>query len=380
MKKIYYICHYSDFDNNRKGALSATTKIDYIVETIKKCNCEVEILSFCGVNDKNSIFKKYNGYNRIINNCKVHFFNSYASRYRTLRVIGRFFTWLEQKKYIKTNCFSNDNEVIIYHSLSLFKLYKLLNKIRKKYTIEVEEIYSDVVNKKTLRNKEINYLQKGAKYIFPTNLLNNILNVDNKPYIIVHGTYKVEKEIGKFKLENNEIHCVYAGTFDPRKGGIVAVDAAEYLPSNYHMHILGFGSSIEVENMKKEIEKIAQKSKAKITYDGLLTGDEYIKFIQSCDIGLSTQNSDAEFNETSFPSKILSYMANGLRVVSIRLHAIESSKIGHYIYYYDRQKPEEIANAIMEVNTNDSYDSISLIKQLDNEFKKDMAKFIGGAK
>ena len=374
--KIFYIGFYSDLNNNRKNAPSADTKMDYIIEALKEDYKDIELLSFCPADNRNVIFKKYDGYIKEKNGIKIKYFTSYASRFRFIRVICRFFSWLEQKRYIRKNCISNDSIIIIYHSLVLLKVYKLLNKAKKKYIIEIEEIYSDVINKKRLRNKEINYLQNGYKYIFPTKLLNNVINHKNKPYIIAHGTYKIEKEMEKLEFDKNKVHCVYAGTFDPRKGGATAVAAAEYLPDNYHIHILGFGTETEVENMRGKIEKINKKSKAIVSYEGILTGEDYIKFIQSCDIGLSTQNSNASFNATSFPSKILSYMANGLRVVSVRIPAIETSKVGKYIYYYDNQNPQEIANAIMRVNINDNYDSKGFIKELDDEFKKELSEML----
>lgn len=137
---------------------------------------------------------------------------------------------------------------------------------------------------------------------------------------------------------------------------------------------MGFGSDEDVRKMKDLIAEISNRSDAKVTYDGLLSGEDYIRFIQSCDIGLSTQNPDAAFNATSFPSKILSYMANGLRVVSIRIPAIERSAVGRYMYYYDAQTPKEIAKAIMAVDTTDGYDGRKTISQLNTEFCHDVAK------
>ena len=128
--------------------------------------------------------------------------------------------------------------------------------------------------------------------------------------------------------------------------------------------------------MQDTINTIAEKSKAKVTYDGLLTGEDYIRFIQGCDIGLSTQNPDAAFNATSFPSKILSYMANGLRVVSVRIPAIEQSEVGKMLYYYDKQTPEEIAQAIVSVNMKDKYNSRKTIQNLDEKFKVDLRELL----
>ena len=69
-------------------------------------------------------------------------------------------------------------------------------------------------------------------------------------------------------------------------------------------------------------------------------------------------------------------MSNGLRVVSIRIPAIEGSAIGKYMYYYDKQTPEEIAKAIMTVNLNDDYNGRQVISKLDAEFSYDIAKLM----
>lgn len=379
MKKVYYIGYYSDkvLNKNRKAAPSADTKMNYIIESLKNIGYEVEVISFCEENSRNKIIKKYDEYDINEKGHKVHFFKTYTSKYRIIRVIGRWFTWLSQKKYIQRNCLNEECKIIIYHSLGLLKLLKFFNRKNKKYILEMEEIYADVINNKKIRQKEIKLAKMAGAYIFPTNLLDKKINTEKKPSVIIHGTYKVEKMINK-KIFNEEekIHCVYAGTFDQRKGGgCTAVAAAEYLPSNYHIHILGFGSDKEVKKIKKIIKETEKRSRAEVTYDGLLQGEEYINFIQSCQIGLSTQNPDAQFNETSFPSKILSYMANGLRVVSIRIQAVEKSDIGNFIYYYDEQTPQNIANAIKSVNFDDNYDSRKLIFKLNKQFLKDI-KFI----
>ena len=377
MKKVYYIGYYSDLNGaqNRKTAPAADTKMSYIIESLKNIGYDVEVISFCEENSRDKIIKKYDEYEINVKNNKIHFFKTYTSKYRIIRVIGRWFTWLSQKKYIQENCLNEECKIIIYHSLGLLKLLKFLNKKNKKYILEMEEIYADLINNNKIRQKEIKLAKMASGYIFPTNLLDKEINTEKKPSVIIHGTYRVEKMINKkiFDEEEKKIHCVYAGTFDPRKGGCTAAAAAaEYLPQNYHIHILGFGSNEEVEKIKKIIKEIEKKSKAKVTYDGLLQGEEYINFIQNCQIGLSTQNPDAQFNETSFPSKILSYMANGLRVVSIRIRAIEKSDIGNLIYYYDEQTPQNVANAIKNVNFDDNYDSRKLILKLNEQFLKDI--------
>ena len=101
-----------------------------------------------------------------------------------------------------------------------------------------------------------------------------------------------------------------------------------------------------------------------------------ISFLQKCDIGLSLQNPEASFNMTSFPSKILSYLSNGLRVVSIRIPAIEQSSVGDLLYFYDIQTPEAIANRIKSIEMNCPYDSRKRIKSLREQLKVDLERLV----
>lgn len=382
MKKLYYIGYYSDFksERNRKTAPAADTKMDYIVSTLNKLGYAVEVLSFCIDDDRKSVLKKKPGYKTTIKGTRVTYFTNYASKFRCIRVLGRFISWLKIKRYLCKNCMGEDSQILIYHSLGLLKVLNLFEKKKKKFVLEMEEIYADVIGKKSLRDKEISVARKASAYIFPTKLLDAEINVEHRPFVIVHGTYQVEKDrrCNVFKdniqgMTDKVVHCVYAGTFDPRKGGaLAAVSATAFLPSQYWIHVLGFGSDEEIRNMKKHILEIDEKSKAHVSYDGLLSGEEYIRFIQSCDIGLSTQNPDAAFNATSFPSKILSYLSNGLRVVSIRIPAIEGSDVGDKLFYYDEQTPKQIADAILSVDMAQAYDSRSDIVDLSNKFQNEL--------
>ena len=176
---------------------------------------------------------------------------------------------------------------------------------------------------------------------------------------------------------DGKIHCVYAGTLDTRKGGaMTAIATASYLPENYHMHILGFGNNEDVSKVKNAIAESLISTRCYITYDGVLRGEEYIRFLQSCDIGMSTQNPNLEFNGTSFPSKILTYMANGLQVVSVRIPAIEKSKISPYLQFYDGNNPEDIAKTITQMDFKKNVSSLDVLAKLDIEFGNELDDLI----
>ena len=267
--------------------------------------------------------------------------------------------------------------VWIYHVNVAELVFIILAKLKKmKVILEIEEIYADVTENKYKKWFELQVFKMPNAYIFPTQQLNSIINTHNKPSVIIEGTYKAEP--AQVVPSNKDIiHVIYAGTLDPRKGGaMAAAAAAEYLPEGYLIHILGFGPKEQIKYIKEQIQLIQQKTKCKVSFDGLKTGNDYICFLQSCHIGLSTQNPNAAFNATSFPSKILSYLANGLHVVSIRLPVIEKSAVNDLLTYYDKKTPQEIAKAIMAVDLKAPYDSRGRLKQLDQKFQEDLQKLL----
>ena len=166
---------------------------------------------------------------------------------------------------------------------------------------------------------------------------------------------------------------MYGGTLDPNKGGAMAAAAAAvFLPKNYHVHICGFGNAAEI---KAVVADVQAKTSATITFEGELKGDDYKRFIQKCHIGLSTQNPQAAFNATSFPSKILMYLSNGLKVVSVRIPAIAQSAIANSLFFYDIQSPKKIADAIINASEAAQNGNDVLIN-LDKKFEIDLRKLI----
>lgn len=378
MKRIKYISYYDTLDSSikRNYVLAASNKMDYIISTLNKCGIAVDIISFSGCLSDRFYFDRGGLKNKGINTVK-HFSSFGPTNIGIFRFLSRCWQTFQFFLWFLFNV-SRNEKLLIYHSLGYCKILTLLKKVKKcTYIGEIEEIYQDVSpTSRSVKKSEYAFFECCDMYMFPTHLLNEKLNISNKPYLLIHGIYEAERN-RNVKWDDSDIHVVYAGTFDPNKGGCIAAVAAEFLPSDYHVHICGFGSSQDTSEIIEIIEKTAAKSKAKLSYNGLLKGEEFITFLQKCHIGLSTQDPRAAFNATSFPSKVLTYLANGLSVVSIRIPAIEKSAVGDCLSYYNEQSPMEIAQAIIQAsNSINKLSSSHRLEDLDKKFSSDIKSLL----
>lgn len=376
LRTVYYVGYYDAAENaeeNRNYVLSASNKMTYICRALNNIGCQVQLLSASATKNTSAYPAKDIA---ISDMTTLHLFktapwgNKLRRIYSTLSLRARLlFALMRVKK---------NTPVMVYHSLALMHTVRLAKRLRRfPLVLEVEEIYADVLQNAAKRRQELRFFKCADAFVFPTALLDEPCNPKEKPFAVIHGTYQCEPPIGT-RFDDGKIHCVYAGTLDPRKGGATAaVAAGEFLDARYHIHILGFGSDADKAALLDQIERVNAQAGCSVTYDGVKSGEDYVRFLQSCDLGLSTQTPDAAFNATSFPSKILSYMANGLRVVSIRIPAIEGSAVGKYMYYYDEQTPQKIAAAIMAAGSDDGYDGRAVLKTLDAAFQEDMKKVLG---
>lgn len=369
-----FITYYSDDKERGYSFLSATNKLDYIFSCLGKLGHTVEVLSESSVSMNGKIlFEKEAVINGVVN---IKYPIAFPGNNLFQKILRKLFSSFLLKKFLNRNLNYGDT-VFIYHSVTDHKyLSKLIKKKKLKVILEVEEIYGDVSNNQKLKQREMEFFQCANSYIFPTQLLDKLINQSGKPSVIIHGTYNVEKNYGE-KFNDGRIHCVYAGTFDPRKGGAeAAIESASFLNKNYCLHVLGFGSQSDVEHITELIYESNIKGGAEIIYEGTKTGDDYLRFLQRCDIGLSTQISKGDYNNSSFPSKILSYISNGLRVVTVKIPVVEVSAISKEVYYAKSNSGKDIAEAIFEVDYSKKYNGKRIISKLNNTFIKDLKVFL----
>lgn len=374
-KKIKCLAYYDTLEScdNRMNNPAAFTKTTYVLDCFERLGYDVDILSASyAVGNKSA----KGATRKLCDKITLKTVYSMGRGGFVRNAVGRILFGICYFFNLLTFVHNGDT-VWVYHALRLMWQVKLLRKFKKfNLILEVEEIYGDVFSSEKTSRKELNFFKYADGYIFCNYLLNDKINRDGKPFAVSHGSYAPAK-YEDVSFNDGKIHAVYAGTFNPVKGGArFAIGAAEHLTEDFHIHILGGGSKGQMQTVLSLISEVDKKSRCKVTYDGFMAGEAYQAFLQKCHIGLSTQNPDGEYNDTSFPSKVLVYMANGLRVVSVRIPAIEKSDVGEHMYFYDESSPEAVAKAIESIDFNSQYNGREIIKELDGKFMSDLKRLL----
>lgn len=297
---------------------------------------------------------------------------------RKIRTPKQFMAGFWLKKLLLKRC-TKDDLLIVYHSLSYMKeIEQIKKKSHCKLILHVEEKYGEVNDRHQKAQKdELSFLDKADGYILSSEVLrDSIPNAKMKPNSIIYGSYEpIDSSFLSYKFNDGKIHLLYSGTLDKTKRGADnAIAAMQYLDSRFVLHIL---SGENPKRILSEIDEISPKIKSTIIFEGAKLFEEYERFASKCDIGLSTQDQKASFNQSSFPSKILSYLRCGLKVVSCASVSVTSSALAHSLFLYKKDSPEEIAQEILVASkANENCDPRVLLASLDTDFKRSLEKVI----
>ena len=376
-KRVLYVGYYDtpDSKQQREYYPAATNFMDYIAQVLVDDGYAVEIVSMSPTKGA----KPANGGRRALSNeiwLKTFFSigdgNSFFHRINIHLIRFEMFIYLLTK--IKKN-----DILLVYHSLNYAKVIMVLRKLRIfRFVLQVCEIYQDVTDNlaNKLKKAEFEIFQRCDACIYSNDLIREKLDPDHRrESLVLYGVYKTHKpDVTPFA--DGKIHVVYAGTLDHRKGAGAAAEAAKYLDNRIHIHILGFGGEEQIAHIMSLVEN--HNGDSTLTFDGLLQGEAFSSFMAKCDIGLCTQSMDATFSDTSFPSKILTYLAYGLCVVSVRLKAVEISKIGNQLCFIDSCTPEAVAEGIQAALRNHEPKSSTLLTFLDKQLHEELRELLEG--
>jgi glycosyltransferase involved in cell wall biosynthesis len=371
---VKYIGFYDSshfLEERRNYNLAATNKMDYIASSIVKAGYNVHFISPSWSANGKGWYKKRT--TDIGDGIRLTVGPTFGARNWLTRKLRIGWSWLWLFLYLVLNT-NRGEKVIAYHALMMdFPL--LCAKFVKRFELilEVEEEYCVVIKQPSFFEWLEKKIIKCADYhILSTDLMAEAYAYMNKRNIVIYGNYAIH-DVKKRGIRKDAVLIVYAGIIDSVKAGAFnAIKVAKYLDSRYRIHIIGFGNADDIQHLTEKIGESNIINACKIKYDGKKEGKDYINYLSQFDIGLSTQVASGEYLKFSFPSKILSYMGVGLRVVTSRIDCVERSKISDFMVYYDEDEPMAIAKAIMAINCDTPSNARERLLELDKQFVLDI--------
>lgn len=362
------------YNENRDVSTAAMTKAEYIQSVLVSLGYKVEIVSNATSKNKKGFYHSHRYF--LNENVSLAITPSLGNGNKVFRRLNLIISNAWLLFYGLLNLGYKET-IIVYHGINKIPVLLLLKRIKKiNIILEVEEIYGNVgaLNAR-LKSFEEKMIRAADKYIVITEELNSLINKEKKDYCVLNGTYKYVDHLSE-KKKDGLVKVVYAGTFNEEKGGAFkAIEMAKYLPDNYKVYILGFGTEEEIHAVKQSIDNANEQDREKLVYAGLKRDQEFLEFLGQCDIGLSTQNGTGKYNATSFPSKILTYMCCGLEVVSVKIPVVYNSQVGKYVHYYNDDNPSSIAQAVQKVTVKPA-DKKMLMEKLSLQFSDNLQRLI----
>ncbi|NKD46798.1 glycosyltransferase [Mammaliicoccus sciuri] len=377
---IKYIGFY-DIENSKSDRVSniaAIKKMDYITNSLIKLGYNVEIISpsWMGINSKVKFEKKQvlkRKENLMITRCL-----SWYTKSKITEKIKIFYSLVWLFLYLLINTKKGEN-ILVYHAEWLSYPIIMAKFIKRfELILEVEEIYSKVWKKsKSLEKMENRLLKSGDKYLFVSDELRKLFDIEDEKCTVLYGAYNVVEIEERKKFDKEYIDLIYAGSIDEVKGGAFkSLDIILELPSNYKLHILGSGKEKSIKalnNRIKEINKI--KNENVCYYSGVLHGKNFNNYLMKCDIALNPQHI-GDYMGTAFPSKIISYLSHNLHVVTTPIKSIKTSIIKDYIVFANDDQTQSFIEAIESVNLADENFTTNIVKNLDEKFMAELNELI----
>lgn len=248
-----------------------------------------------------------------------------------------FYLYLEGSRIIK----KYRPECIICDAIALSPcvISKLLG---KRYNIPVIGIITDlpgmlgVENKAT--RKTVMRMQNFDGYILLTEQMNEIVNPNHRPYIIMEGL--CASQLPELYLGKRRKVILYSGSLWKNDAGI------EYLVqgfinaklSGYELHLYGTGELVPwIEEISKEHQNVK--------YMGCVTNSEMVKIQSEAMLLVNPRPSKEEFCKYSFPSKTIEYMASGTPVLMTRLPGVPMEYFD-YVYTIEDETSEGMCKTL----------------------------------
>lgn len=197
---------------------------------------------------------------------------------------------------------------------------------------------------KGIIRKIVNHCYKyTSSFVFLSEQMNEIVNKNNKPYIVIEGIVDSKKILNYKKLEKKFV-IMYAGALRKEYGLEILLNGfLKYKNDNAELWIYGAGDYSTI---------IKQKSKndQRIKFYGVVDNNEILIAERKANLLINPRPSNLEFTKFSFPSKIMEYMCSGTPVLTTKLPTIPSEYYD-FLYFIDDETENGLISKFKEITS-----------------------------
>ncbi len=377
-RTVHYLGYYVTESQRNKLQLfpSCFSKIEYVADKLEQLGAQVRLVSAASAK-KGTLF----GGGRVSLSEKrtLRYFSSFGIKGALFRKMNVVWLRFQLLLYILF-CVKKKDVLLVYHSLFYAPVLKVAQKyFGKKFVLEIEDVYSSVTEEaKKFKTYEWEFFKYAESYLCVNDILAKKLPAEKKK-IVSYGNYSVYPKFAK--PDTDCIRLVYAGVIESYRGAAaMAVETMQHLDERYRLDVMGFGSKEEVEKLKNMIQEMNQeKGYECVRFLGMLQGEAYYAALQRCHIALSTHKYDEENMESAdhtFPSKLLVYLGNNLRIIAQEIECLKASALSDYIVFYPGADSAAIAKTIEAIDLNVQYSSTEFVEKLDADFMIELNKLL----
>lgn len=255
--------------------------------------------------------------------------------------------WVGLGTFVKTLSLAKKDSAVIVDGLNRVTALAALLAARVKGIpcIGIVTDLPDMLGESGFSRKMANYtIGKCTGYVLLTQAMNDRLNPQGKPYVILEGHADITMEEKQPSLEKKQQPriCLYAGGVSEQYGLKNLVEGFRQAElENAQLHIYGPGSYVE------ELKAVA-KTDPRIVYGGMLMSSEVVEKEMEATLLVNPRPTHEEFVKYSFPSKTMEYMASGTPVLTTVLPGMPK-EYHPYVYLIEEETAEGIGKALGKV-------------------------------
>lgn len=193
----------------------------------------------------------------------------------------------------------------------------------------VERTQNRLSSKRKMLNMKVNIgLLKGfSHYVFLTEQMNEVVNVEHKPYIIMEGLVDFDMSFCEDVEKEKKRIVIYAGGLHERYGLKMLVEA--FIQANVE------DSELWLYGEGPFVKQLANYNSKHVIYKGILSNEEVIEAEMRATLLVNPRPTNEEFTKYSFPSKNMEYMVSGTPVLTTMLPGMPPEYYP-YVYLFDK--------------------------------------------